>query len=189
VANSHRKCKYKECGEFYRVADGLKDFCSEDHKVLQFKSKPKAKPAVKKKRVKLKTLPRLIEECAVTLQRLVRVKAAVAANNNGYIKCVTCSKVDHFNNLQGGHFIERGKVSVKLVEEQIWPQCGQCNKWNMKKASYILAYRSFLADTYGEQWVKDLELQSKQTKKYTRSEVETIHNDYKARLDALEIEL
>jgi hypothetical protein len=163
-------------------------WCGDQCKVLLFK-KPKAKPAAKKKRAKLKTLPRLIEECAVTLQRLVRVKAAVAANQNGFITCVTCGKYDHFNNMQGGHFIERGKASVKIVEEQVNPQCNQCNAWNMKKASYVLEYRNFMAAMYGEQFVQGLIAQSKQTKKYTRSEVEAIHNDYKARLDALEREL
>lgn len=189
MANSKRKCGYKPCGQFFKPESGNVGtviYCSSECKILKFSTKPKAKPVVKKKRVKLKTLPRLIEDCAETLQRLVRVKAAVAANNGGYIKCVTCGKVDHFNNLQGGHFIERGKTSVKIIEEQVNPQCNQCNAWNMKKTSYVMEYRRFLVDTYGEKWVQDLIAQSKQVKKYTRAEVETLHTDYKTRLAELE---
>jgi uncharacterized alpha-E superfamily protein len=187
MANSKRKCK--PCGEYFRpgVTDREKRFCSPMcfdafKKSANTKPKTKAKP----KRPKLKSLPRLVEECAVTLQRLVRVKAA---DGWGFARCVTCSKADHFTNLQGGHFIERGKKSTKLIEENCHPQCQQCNAWKMKTTSGVLEYRNYMVATYGETFVNDLIAQSKLPKKYTRSEVEAIHNDYKARLDALEREL
>ncbi len=185
-----RKCGYKPCSTFFKPESGNVGtvvFCKPECKILQFKAKPKAKVKAAKK--KLKSLPKLIEACAETLQRLVRVKAAVAANNGGYIKCVTCGKVDHFNNLQGGHFIERGKKSVKLVEEQIWPQCQQCNAWRMKTTSGVLEYRAYMVDTYGEKFVQELIELSKQVWKPTRSEVEQIHADFKQRLAELEAEL
>jgi hypothetical protein len=190
VANSKRKCGYKPCGIYFRpesANDSRVVFCSPEHKILKLTTKPKAKAKPAKK--KLKSMHQATEDCATTLQRLVRVKAAVVANAGGFIKCVTCGKVDHFNNMQGGHLIERGKNSVKLVEENVHPQCRPCNKWAMKKASVILDYRNYMVDMYGEEFVKKLEWQSKQVWKPTRSEVETIHNDYKARLDALEREL
>lgn len=169
-------------------------WCGDQCKVLLFKrpvsstknlTKVKAKPVKKK----LKSIARSTEDCAETLQRLVRVKAAVAANANGFIRCFTCSKAFHWKEMQGGHFIERRKLSTKLLEENVHCQCDGCNGFAMKSASGVLAYRAAMVDTYGEQFVQDLIAQSKQVKKYTRSEVEQIHADFKQRLAELEAEL
>ncbi len=190
MANSRRKCGYKPCGQFFKPESGNVGtvvYCTPECKILKLKAKSAAK--VKPKRVKLKTMARIKEDCAVTLQLLVRVKAAVAANRNGQIQCVTCGKWDHYKAMQGGHFLERGRGATKLVEENCHPQCPQCNAWKMKTTSGVLAYRDFMVGEYKEQGVSSLIALSKQVWKPTRSEVETIHNDYKARLDALEREL
>ncbi len=190
MANSKRKCGYKPCSAMFRPESGNVGtvvFCKPECRILKFTAKPKVK--VKAKRVKLKTMARLKEDCAVTLQLLVRVKAAVAANRNGQVQCVTCGKWDHYKAMQGGHFLERGRGATKLVEENCAPQCPQCNAWKMKTTSGVLAYRDYMVATYGEKAVQELIALSKQVWKPTRSEVETIHNDYKARLDALEREL
>ena len=56
-----------------------------------------------------KTLRALIDDVAKLLQKHVRLKAAVAADKNGFIECVSCGKWYRWKDMQGGHWIERGK--------------------------------------------------------------------------------
>ena len=59
------------------------------------------------KKKKTKSIAKLVDEAAVLLQLLVRLKAA---DDNGYVKCRTCDSVMHYKDgMQGGHFISRVK--------------------------------------------------------------------------------
>lgn len=122
---------------------------------------------------KAKTAAQLAEACAVDLQLLVRLKAS---DDNGYCQCVTCGKVDHYKQMQGGHFIERGKSATKLLEENIHPQCRGCNCFKMKTATGVLIYRQFMVDTYGEDFVKEVEFSARKAHKWVRSDIEKIHS-------------
>ena len=62
-----------------------------------------------------KTLRALIDDVAKLLQKHVRLKAAVSADKNGFIECVSCGKWYHWKNMQGGHWIERGKKATKIM--------------------------------------------------------------------------
>lgn len=118
---------------------------------------------------KPKSLAKLSDDCAVLLQRLVRLKAA---DDQGYCKCVTCDKVYHFSEMQGGHFVGRGIKATKLMEENIHPQCRGCNCFGMKQTHYVLRYRAYMVDMYGEGFVNDLEAKAWTTHKYDRIELE-----------------
>jgi hypothetical protein len=132
---------------------------------------------------KLKSIAKLTDDCAVLLQKLVRVKAA---DHDGMCACVTCGKIDHWKAMQGGHFIERGRLATKLMEENIHPQCPGCNLYRMKTATGVLDYRRWMVDFYGDDWVGALELLSRETRKYTRSELEELKTEYRAMIKALE---
>jgi len=158
--------------------------CRNGYTGYRIRDKPKVKAKPKKK---LKSIARVVDDCALLLQRLVRLKAA---DSNGYAKCVTCGKVDHLNNLQGGHLIERGKTATKLVEENVHPQCGSCNGFGMKyKASVVLEYRRYMVGMYGEELVRDLEQLSKQPKKYSRQEVQELSDEFKRQIKEQETRL
>jgi len=118
---------------------------------------------------KQRTIAQEVEEAAKLLQRLVRLKHS---DDNGYCQCVTCGKVDHYKNMQGGHFIPRGRTVFKLFEENIHPQCPHCNCWGMKQAHYVLRYRQYMVDTYGIHRVKGMErLAWRASPKFNREEV------------------
>jgi hypothetical protein len=94
---------------------------------------------------------KLIEKAAKKLQLLVRLKAA---DDSGYVRCVTCGVVRKWNDgIQGGHYISRRKLHHKLLEENIHPQCKMCNgplKGNPYK------YTLFMEDMYGRDFVEKL---------------------------------
>ena len=135
---------------------------------------------MKRRSTKRKTIAQEVEKAAVLLQKLVRMKAA---DDNGYCQCVTCGKVDHYKAMQGGHFIPRGRTRLKLMTENVNPQCAHCNQWGMKQAHYVLRYREYMVDMYGERRVKAMEkLAWRTAPKFNRDEVIEFQQDLKRQI-------
>ena len=131
---------------------------------------------------KKKSIAKLVDELAVLKQKLVRLKAA---DEHGYCECVTCKTRKHWTEMQGGHFIGRKWTATKLMTENIHPQCPCCNgplRGNM------IQYTLYMQDTYGREFVEELETLKHQTKKYTRAEVEEIKQDLMGKIKELEDE-
>ena len=129
---------------------------------------------------KKRTVAQEVEAAAKLLQRYVRLKAS---DDNGYCTCVTCGKVDHYKAMQGGHFIPRGRTIFKLYEPNIHPQCPHCNCWGMKQAHYVLRYREWMVDYYGERRVKAMEkLAWRTAPKFNREEVIQFQRELKEKI-------
>lgn len=118
---------------------------------------------------KTKTVAQYAEDVAVKLQLLVRLKAS---NDNGFCTCVTCGKFDHYKNMQGGHYIGRRHTSTKLLEENIHPQCPECNGFGMKFGNAKQVYTLYMIDMYGRDFVDWMVEESRKTKKWNRAELE-----------------
>jgi hypothetical protein len=123
------------------------------------------------KKKKLKSIPSLVKKASTLAQLWARLKDA---DSNGMVKCATCWKVGHYKEMQGGHFIERGKAATRLDQMNIHAQDPGCNLWGMKKASVILTYRQYLVERYGHEAILDLEERSKQVHKWNRIELEDL---------------
>jgi hypothetical protein len=128
---------------------------------------------------KTRTAAQEAEKCAELLQLLVRLKAA---DENGFCKCVTCDTVKHYKELQGGHFIPRGKSATKLLVENVHPQCRQCNAFGMKGGMAAQLYTIYMQEMYGHEFVDELISQARTVKKWVRAEVEEIAEDFKAQI-------
>lgn len=127
---------------------------------------------------KTKTVAKLVEDAAKELQLLVRLKAA---DDNGYVSCVTCGKTSHYKDgMEGGHYIPRGKMATKILEENIHPQCTYCNRFNAENAK--LAYRRWMDDYYGPEFVEELERMAKEPKRWYRAEVEEMIKDFREQI-------
>jgi len=122
---------------------------------------------------KPKTIAGLVNDAAVILQRVVRLKAA---DENGYAQCVTCGRVDHYTNMDGGHFISRKHTAHKLLEENIHACCKGCNGF---LNGNMIPYTIFMIDTYGREFVDELEATKNETRKYSRQEILGIIDDLK----------
>ncbi len=130
--------------------------------------------------MKKKSISKEVEAAAVLLQKLVRMKAA---DESGYCACVTCGAVKLWNDgMQGGHFIDRGHMATKLLEENIHPQCAYCNSKFSNQGIVKAKYTIYMQEMYGEDFVNDLLLTKGQTKKYYRAEIDEIKADFKQRI-------
>jgi hypothetical protein len=137
------------------------------------------KPAKKKP----PSIAKLVDEVAVLMQKLVRLKAA---NGDGYCKCVTCGGVFHWKAMDGGHFISRKYQGTKIVEEQINPQCRRCNGFpdNFTYSNY----EQYMKDTYGPEFVEELKIIAKRPATFDRVALEQQKKDLSAQIRQLESE-
>ena len=89
-----------------------------------------------------------------TIQKLARISAA---DDNGYCKCVSCGKLDHYKNMDGGHFIPKGSSSRWALEESnVNPQCKGCNGFSMKHGSAEAQYTLWMIDWVGKDQVEHM---------------------------------
>ena len=98
-----------------------------------------------------------------TLQKLSRISAA---DDNGYCKCVSCGKLDHYKCMDGGHWIPKGSSSRwALDESNVNPQCRGCNAFSMKHGSAAAQYTLWMIDWYGEDFVRQMHQDKRKIKK------------------------
>ena len=140
---------------------------------------------MKKIKVKKKalSLAKLANNCAVLLQKLVRLKAA---DEFGYCKCVTCDKRDHYKRMQGGHFIPRGNAATKLMEENINPQCPGCNGFGMQYGNAEKHYTFYMQEMYGQEFIDEILATVGKPFKFFRPDLEELYQDLKAQIKELE---
>ena len=140
--------------------------------------------------MKKKTLRALIDDVAKLLQKHVRLKAAVAANKNGFIECVSCNKWFHWKDMQGGHWIERGKQATKIMEENIHPQCKGCNQYGMRHRTHVReGYSKFMRDMYGDDFCDQMLVDSRKPIKYFRPDLEDMVKELRRKNRELEANL
>ena len=134
---------------------------------------------------KRKSNAKILDECAVLMQKIVRMKAAIHAKS-AYIHCVTCGKQDHWKSMQGGHWISRTWTVHKVCEENIHPQCVSCNKYRPERVADD--YTMFMVDMYGIDWVEDMVRAKHEICKRSRQEITDLKDEVKARAKAMESE-
>lgn len=140
--------------------------------------------------MKKKTLRALIDDVAKLLQKHVRLKAAVAANKDGFIECVSCNKWFHWKDMQGGHWIERGKQATKIMEENIHPQCKGCNQYGMRHRTHVReGYSKYMRDMYGDEFCDEMLVNSKKPIKYFRPDLEDMVKELRRKNRELEANL
>lgn len=127
---------------------------------------------------------KLIDDIAVLLQKLVRIKAAGA---DGYATCCSCGIRKHWKELQGGHWISRTHQGTKIVEENINPQCPGCNFRSGKGDTYVtLQYQKFMREMHGEGFCEELMLLAKQPLETSTADLRELYKETKERLKEAE---
>lgn len=81
------------------------------------------------------------------------MKDFIERGDGSVVKCVTCNKVAHWKQMDGGHFIPKSYLHAYLDRHNAHNQCYACN---VMKSGNILEYEDFILDTYGEAELKRL---------------------------------
>ena len=93
----------------------------------KLRSKPLKPSKGTKQRVpkkKERTQAKLKKDFDALFSRYIRQKYA---NEEGMVKCYTCSTIKHWKEIQNGHWIPRNNLATRFSEDNCRPQCVACN--------------------------------------------------------------
>jgi hypothetical protein len=117
-------------------------------------------------------MPSLKTKALNTLQKLARV---AAADDNGYVRCVSCGTATHWKEADGGHYIAKGHSSYwSLRIENVHPQCKGCNTYGMRFGTAANEYTKWMIDYYGREFVDDMEKLKRTPVKIYKKEYEEL---------------
>ena len=101
------------------------------------------------------------------------------ADQNGMLRCITCSKLVHWKEAHCGHFVRRRHLAVRWDERNCHGQCCYCNTFlDGNEAEYFIA----LEDKLGREVVDELMQAKHQTVKLNRSFYDEMIEKYKTKI-------
>ena len=127
-----------------------------------------------------KTLIRKLDE---VFSRYIRLRDA---DENGYIRCISCGKIRHFSEMDCGHFINRSHMATRYDEQNCNGQCRSCNRFD---EGNNIGYTRGLIAKYGPQVISLLYLKKNTIKKWDSFELEALIAHYKKEIQKLEYKL
>lgn len=95
------------------------------------------------------------------------------ANNDGYIRCISCGKIVHWKESDCGHFVNRSHMGTRFSERNCNAQCRKCNRFD---EGNNIGYTRGLIKKHGIKVINDLEV-----KKHTFSKMSEF--DYEISID------
>jgi len=98
------------------------------------------------------------------------------ANELGMAECFTCGKIDHWKNLQCGHFQSRKHYSTRWNEKNCQVQCAGCNVFRYGEQ---YKFGLYLNKKYGNNISEKLMNEAKRTIKLSNFELQEIIDHYK----------
>ncbi len=104
------------------------------------------------------------------------------ADHAGQSKCVTCGKVDHWKNLQAGHFMSRRHHSLRWDEVNVQVQCVACNCF---RAGEQYKFSVYLDNQHGPGTAEELQIKSHEITKLSRGDYEMKIEEIKEKLKNL----
>lgn len=109
------------------------------------------------KRPKRPSLPSLITKADTITSLYIRQKHA---DEEGNVKCVSCSTVLPWKESHCAHFIGRAKKATRWLEENMMPACQSCNVF--RKEFHMREYTIYILEFYGREFLDELrELEKK----------------------------
>lgn len=98
------------------------------------------------------------------------------ANEDGFTRCITCGKWDHWKNLQASHFIPGRRNSILFLEENCHAACYVCN---VLKHGALEEYYPFMLSKYGQETIDRIKRLKNEIFKPTREYYESLIAKYK----------
>lgn len=149
-------------------------------RIAQKPSKVVGRGKVRGKRSKAPTLAKLKKQAWDALSEFVRRSEA---DNCGWTPCYTCTKINPWRLMHAGHAIPGRTGAVLLDREIIRTQCPSCNLWGHGRYEI---FATKLIEENGMAWWKKKLQDSRQVKKWNRSDLESIRDSYREKIAQLE---
>ena len=96
---------------------------------------------------------------------LIRLRAA---NDNGYVRCISCGSIQRWTEAHNGHYIPRQHMATRFDFLNCNVQCRHCN---VDLSGNLEKYKEALILKHGSEIVEDLVLKKTWTCKYLDGEL------------------
>ena len=97
----------------------------------------------------------------------------------GCVKCCTCDTISHWSEMDAGHFVRRGNMSVRFDERNCHAQCKQCNQFEDGREDNHLVY---IAIRYGGMVPFNMRAKSHESLKLMQYEIDEMVQEYKEKI-------
>ena len=125
-----------------------------------------------------KTIKQLKAKLDKLFSLWIRQKDAIG----GYTKCITCSKIQRWQDQDCGHFQSRRYLATRWEEMNCAPQCKDCNLFNQGKQD---EFGRKIAEKYGQSMLEILRIKKNNTMKLGTFEYEILIEMYEQKLKEL----
>ena len=105
-----------------------------------------------------------------------------SSDSRGRAACVTCGKISRWQDQQCGHFIPRLYLACRWNPDNCFVQCVLCNVF--KHGNYP-EFADYLIKHFGVERIRSLLALKRVTVKFTRADLQTKIDFYKASIEAL----
>ena len=139
-------------------------------------------------KTKIPPRKRIVSMLDTAFSKFVRLRGArrVDTVQGGSVlinKCCTCGRWLPITQMDAGHYISRGKYPTRWSEDNVHPQCKQCNIF--MHGNYT-QYALYMIRTYGYSKLSGLDRRSKQSTKVSTVELYEKVQYYKDKAKAIE---
>lgn len=132
---------------------------------------------------KKKTLAKVKKATWTIFSRCTRLRDCLRTTGSlDYGECISCGNTFEYSKLDAGHFVPKHSNNY-FSERGVHAQCRHCNSFLHGNQ---LGYRRGLIELYGEEVVRELEVENIPTKRFTIPELEEMKKDFKERIRRLE---
>jgi len=116
---------------------------------------------------------------------------AKGADRHGYCKCITCGKREHWKDMDAGHYVTRARWGTRFDEDNVFPQCRRCNRFEEGRKPEFTRYLRDRYDSYDPaadgNIVDSLIIRSNRTKTFTLDELKEWVKDWRAEIKKMYI--
>jgi hypothetical protein len=104
------------------------------------------------------------------------------ASANGYVRCISCGKIDHWKEVDCGHYVNRKHLSTRWNEKNCNAQCRACNRFD---EGNMLGYTKGLVKKYGHSILDELDMLKHQVSKLSDFEGKILIKHYQDKVKEL----
>lgn len=122
---------------------------------------------------------RLIKQLDKVVSQYIRMHYA---DSRGYVRCYTCGKIDHWKNMDNGHFIKRRYLNTRWDVKNLRVQCQYCNR--TLNGNYEV-YTRKITNELGEQGVQELKQLALSGNKVSTTQIKQMLKEYTSKLHQL----
>ena len=104
------------------------------------------------------------------------------ADEYGRVKCCTCDTVSHWCEMDAGHFVRRGNLSVRFDERNCHAQCRECNRVHDGRG---FTHKLYIKDRYHRHAPYELDRLGRLDIKLMQFEIDEMVQEYREKIRQL----